>query len=43
MADGEDEALSSYLDRSAELDRRALALLIAPRGRFVLQRPSQRS
>jgi ATP-binding cassette subfamily B protein len=31
--DGEDEALSSYLDRSAELDRRALALVvIVPRG-----------
>jgi ATP-binding cassette, subfamily B, bacterial len=31
--DGEDESLSSYLDRSAEMDRRALALLVvAPRG-----------
>jgi ATP-binding cassette subfamily B protein len=31
--DGEDEALASYLDRSAELDRRALALVvIVPRG-----------
>jgi ATP-binding cassette, subfamily B, bacterial len=31
--DGEDEALTSYLDRSAELDRRALAMLVLlPRG-----------
>jgi ATP-binding cassette, subfamily B, bacterial len=31
--DGEDEALSSYLDRSMELDRRTLALLVlVPRG-----------
>lgn len=31
--DGEDEALASYLDRSAQLDRRALALVvIVPRG-----------
>jgi ATP-binding cassette subfamily B protein len=31
--DGEDEALSGYLDRAAELDRRALALVvIVPRG-----------
>ena len=35
--DGEDDALSSYLDRSAELDRRALALLvIVPRGWLIV-------
>lgn len=35
--DGEDEALAGYLDRSAELDRRSLALLVVvPRGWLIL-------
>jgi ATP-binding cassette subfamily B protein len=35
--DGEDEALSGYLDRSSELDRRSLALLvIVPRGWLIV-------
>jgi ATP-binding cassette subfamily B protein len=34
---GEDEALSRYLDRSAELDRRSLALLVSvPRGWLIV-------
>jgi ATP-binding cassette, subfamily B, bacterial len=35
--DGEDEALAGYLDRSTELDRRSLALLVVvPRGWLLL-------